>query len=198
MVKNNKKDIIDDVTIKAKSPASISPDLSPDNLTVPGYRMPGAADGALMWQLAKEAGSLDLNSPYAYIMAGYYFSETCSIAEVAHYPVGFATGYLTPADSRTLFIWQIAVKQSFTGRGVAKGLLKEILIRNTDISYLETTVTPGNQASRFLFEGLAREIEAPCRSYEVFPRELFPDNGHEAEFMYRIGPFNARNIKQNI
>ena len=58
-----------------------------------GIRAPSLGEGALMWELARDAGGLDLNSPYAYMMAGRHFQSTCAIAEVYGKPAGFVLAH---------------------------------------------------------------------------------------------------------
>jgi hypothetical protein len=57
------------------------------------------------------------------------------------------------------------------------------------VRYLETTVTPSNEASVATFRSFARHAGAPIiapdgRGYDS---SLFPD-GKESEVLYRIGP----------
>lgn len=53
------------------------------------FRVPGAEDGAKVWELIRQAGSLDLNSPYSYLMLCDYFRDTCVVAEDNFGIVGF-------------------------------------------------------------------------------------------------------------
>ncbi|GGA37728.1 L-2,4-diaminobutyric acid acetyltransferase [Kroppenstedtia guangzhouensis] len=154
------------------------------------FRKPKVEDGAEVWKLIKEAGVLDLNSPYSYLMLCKFFPETCVIAESQGKIVGFVSAFLPQTGKDTVFVWQVAVDPSQRGKGLGKALLKELLSRNacSDVRYLEATVSPSNLPSQSLFKGLAKELETDCKIFECFSEHLFPNPGHESEWTYRIGP----------
>lgn len=151
---------------------------------------PTPSDGTPMWELVK-ASTLDLNSPYKYIMMCEFFSETCVVAKENDKVVGFVTAFIPPEKPDVLFIWQVGVDASQRGKGIASKMLNEILQRKAceKVSYVEATVTSTNAASQSLFLRLAREHSTDCKVSECFPEELFPED-HEAEFTYRIGPLS--------
>lgn len=153
-------------------------------------RSPTEADGASMWQLARDSGVLDLNSSYAYLMFARFFQETCLIAEIDDQAVGFVTGFYRPDLEDTLFIWQIGVSDRYRGMGIAKKMILELLSRDKkqEVRYLEATVSASNEASSALFKGVSRTYRTHCLIEECFPAHLFPGGAHEAEWTYRIGP----------
>jgi L-2,4-diaminobutyric acid acetyltransferase len=153
-----------------------------------------ASDGSRVWSLIKDAGTLDLNSAYSYIMLCDIFTETCAVAVSGDEVVGFISSYRRPDRPDTLFVWQVAVAASERGRGVAKALLGEVLKRpeQAQIQYVEATIGPDNIPSRKLFIGLAAEREAECRIAEQYAVGMFPEgSAHEAELMYTIGPLRS-------
>ncbi|MDQ0255133.1 L-2,4-diaminobutyric acid acetyltransferase [Evansella vedderi] len=152
---------------------------------------PTTSDGTPMWELVK-ASTLDLNSPYKYIMMCEFFSETCIVAKEKDKLVGFVTAFIPPEKPDVLFIWQVGVDASQRGKGVASKMLNELLRRNAckNVRFVEATVTSTNAASQSLFFKLAREHGTDCDVSECFPEELFPNGNHEAEFTYRIGPLS--------
>ncbi|CAM4006951.1 diaminobutyrate acetyltransferase [Cohnella lubricantis] len=153
------------------------------------FRSPTTEDGKRMWRLAANSGRLDLNSPYAYVMMGKWLSDTCLIAERKEdgREVGFITGFRMPADPQTLFIWQVAVDASCRGRGVALAMLNE-LTAELDVRYVETTISPGNSASRRLFQKWADSLRTALTVTEGFREDHFPGMDHEREELFRIGP----------
>lgn len=155
------------------------------------FRKPCAEDGADIWHLVKDTGILDLNSVYSYLMLCRFFSDTCVVAEYDGKIVGFVSAFRPPECREVIFVWQVAVAESQRGKGVGIALLKELLKREAcaGVRFLEVTVTPSNIPSRSLFRKLARETGACCEVSEFFPVRLFPGGKHEAELMYRIGPF---------
>ncbi|OMF22593.1 diaminobutyrate acetyltransferase [Paenibacillus sp. FSL H8-0548] len=158
-------------------------------------RAPDTSDGSVVWQLIRDAGSLDLNSPYSYIMLCDIFRDTCAVACSGTDIQGFMSGYRCPDKEDTLFVWQVAVSEKFRGRGIAKAMLQELLNRkgNEHIRYVEATIAPENIPSRRLFTGLAAEHGTECKVAEHYGKHLFPVGmNHEPELLFRIGPLRKR------
>lgn len=144
-------------------------------------------DGAEIWALVK-ASTLDLNSPYAYLLWGEHFSSTSRIWRDAEGLGGFVMGYRVPAEPGTLFVWQVAVDARCQGLGVASRLLDALGDANPDLTHLESTVTPSNTASRRLFSAFAARHDAPLDISPAFTVDQFPPGDHEPEDRFRIGP----------
>jgi L-2,4-diaminobutyric acid acetyltransferase len=155
------------------------------------FRHPQLADSPQLWHLVKAVGTLDLNSSYAYVLMCRHFAHTCVLAELDDETVGFVTGYLPPEEPGVLFVWQVGVSEAARGRGVAGRMLDWLLDAEgcAEVEYIETTVSPTNDASRALFESLAERRDAEVAPIGVFPAGLFPEAGHEPEPLLRIGPF---------
>lgn len=162
------------------------------------FRAPGIGDGLRLWELVRDSGSLDLNSPYAYLLLARDFADTCVIAESPVGLAGFVTAYVPPARPDVVFVWQIAVHSSARKRGLGRRLLHSLLRSPAcaGVRYLECTVTPSNRPSSRLFESLARDLSVPCERGRGFPRECFPGRDHEEEELYRIGPIKQTRTHQ--
>lgn len=161
-------------------------------MTDVNLRTPTIADGPAMWQLAVDSVTLDVNSPYAYLLWCRDFAATSVIAEIAGSPAGFVTGYRRPDQPATLMVWQVAVDAAHRGAGIAARMVDH-LIRgglSEGLTHLETSITPDNTASRRLFAGLARRWGAGLQRGELFSAELFSD-AHLAEELFRIGPLRV-------
>ena len=93
-----------------------------------------------------------------------------------------------------LFVWQVAVHRQARGNGLGGRMLRHLLQRPGlgHIQYIETTVGPGNMASRRMFAGLARSLRTPLVESRLFDRDLFGPHEHEDEPLLRIGPLGAR------
>jgi L-2,4-diaminobutyric acid acetyltransferase len=155
-------------------------------------RPPTTADGAAMWRLARDSGSLDLNSSYAYLLLADHFAATCRLAFLADdagsgegTPVGFLSAYRLPADPTTLFVWQVAVDPRARGRRVAGRLLDAVVDATAHdggpaVTRLHTTVTSDNTSSRRVFARWAEQRGATLRETSGYEAAHFPD-GHEAE-----------------
>ncbi|MGK2929573.1 MAG: diaminobutyrate acetyltransferase [Acidimicrobiales bacterium] len=157
------------------------------------YRSPRLADGSALWALAK-ANGLDENSPYAYLLWTEYFRDTTVVATTEHddsTPVGFVTAFRRPDEPGTVFVWQVGVDSSYRRRGIA-GMLLDELVERCGADHLEATVTPTNTASDTLFRRFGERHDAPVATEELFAEEHFPP-GHEAEVLFRIGPFGSAN-----
>lgn len=165
------------------------------------FRAPAVEDGPEVWRLVNEVGTLDRNSSYTYLLICRDFGDTCLVAEQAGRPghlLGFVTGYRPPAHPDTVFVWQVGVSPQARGQGLASRLLDGLLRSPAcrEVRFLETTVTRSNEASRAMFESLARRLETELveREREGFPARLFPEAGHEAEPRLRIGPFDPSRL----
>lgn len=152
---------------------------------------PERNDGAALWRIARDSQKLDLNSSYAYLMWCHDFADTSVVARVAgqREPVGFVMGYRRQAAPDAVVVWQVAVDASQRGKGLAGRMLDALYTRLLDsgVRYLETTITPDNDASIRLFSSFAERWGASLRRSELFAATDFPDE-HEAEEHYRIGP----------
>jgi L-2,4-diaminobutyric acid acetyltransferase len=156
-------------------------------------RRPSLADGQALWRTVQQAGTLDLNSSYLYLLLCDAFAETCVLAEQQARLLGFVTAFVRPDRPDCLFVWQLGVVPEARGRGLAKQMLHELLRRPAcaRLRWIEATVSSSNRASRALFTALARDLglgleELPYLSTEHFPAE----GGHEAEPLLRLGPRN--------
>ncbi|GAA1941236.1 diaminobutyrate acetyltransferase [Amycolatopsis minnesotensis] len=153
---------------------------------------PTKADGAELWRIARDSQKLDLNSPYAYLLWCHDFADTSVVAKVDGRAVGFVIAYRKPSAPDTALVWQVAVDASQRGQGLAGKLLDELYTKLTGegVRYLETTITPDNEASIKLFSSFAKRWETDLESSELFSASDFPDDGetHEPEDRYRIGP----------
>lgn len=136
---------------------------------------------------------LDPNSPYCNLLQCSHFQST-SIGAIKNGDlVGSVTGYAIPERSDTLFVWQVAVHPSARGHGLARTMLRNLLKRMTPqgIRYIETSITPGNEASLRLFKGFATEQQADMVRSVMFEQALHFEGAHETEYLFRIGPFAA-------
>ncbi|WP_402466914.1 diaminobutyrate acetyltransferase [Isoptericola aurantiacus] len=154
-------------------------------------RPPTLADGGEMWRVARDSGSLDLNSSYSYLLLADHFSDTCRIALLGDDVVGFVTGYLLPRDPSRYFLWQVAVDERARGHRVAGRLVDSVLDEVPGVESLATTVTADNASSRRVFQRLADDRGATLTERSGFEAHHFPD-GHEAEPLLVIDGLGRR------
>jgi L-2,4-diaminobutyric acid acetyltransferase len=156
--------------------------------------MPTSADGKAMWRLAHEAGRLDVNSSYSYLL---WCREFAADSVVAWHDsgdlAGFIVGFRRPSAPSELFVWQVATAADFRGQGVASAML-DGLIDNTAVSSLtsgskidavEATVTADNDASIALFRSFARRHDGRLDRSSLFVSTQFPDQ-HPTEELIRV------------
>jgi len=92
-----------------------------------------------------------------------------------------------------LFVWQVAVDPLAQKRGLAGSMLRGIIERdcNSDMKYIETTVTKDNKASRAMFKSLARKLGTDIEESLMFDKKRHFLNLHDSEYKLRIGPFDT-------
>lgn len=154
-------------------------------------RTPTATDGPALSQLISQCPPLDENSRYCNLLQVSHFADTAIVADCEGRLAGAITGYLKPSQNDTLFIWQVAVHSDMRGQGLARRMLEAILARPVcnGVRYIESTVTPNNQASWALFESIARQLQAPLNKTTLFESETHFAGHCDDEVLCRIGPF---------
>lgn len=155
------------------------------------FRPPVPEDGVSVHNLVAHCPPLDGNSLYCNLLQCTHFSDTSISVESDGDLCGFVSGYLIPERPDTLFIWQVAVSKQARGMRLASRMIREILARpgQSSVHYLETTITPDNEASWALFRGLARDLGTDCKESVLFDHERHFRGQHESEMLLRIGPF---------
>lgn len=150
--------------------------------------------GPQVYDLIAECDPLESNSRYCNLLQTLHFKDTCVAALNETGELwGFISGYVIPNSDNTLFIWQVAVSPKARGMGLGKDMLKHILNRSElDIHYVETTITPGNEASWGLFESLAKDLEAEVTTRLLFDSEKHLAGRGEDEILLNIGPFSTK------
>ncbi len=134
---------------------------------------------------------------YCNLLQCSHFADTSVAADLDGELGGFVSGYLIPGRPDTLFVWQVAVAGQARGLGLAKGMIRHILQRPrpVEVQWLETTITPSNEASWAMFRGLARGLGAECAETMFFDKERHFKGRHDSELLLRIGPFSMREDK---
>jgi L-2,4-diaminobutyric acid acetyltransferase len=157
--------------------------------TDPRLDRPTLEDGREMWRIARDSTTLDLNSPYGYVLWCRDFAATSVVARSGGGVCGYVTGFARPSDPETLFVWQVAVDAAWRGRRLARRMLDHLADRG--FRYVEATVTPDNTASDRLFASFARDRGATLDRTPLLAAELFPGD-HDPEVLHRIGPIDGR------
>lgn len=124
------------------------------------------------------------------------FAQTSIVVVKQNEIVGFISGFIHPEKEDTLFIWQVAVRETERGQGLGTKMLSQLLGRNTaceNVHYVEATVSPSNEPSQRLFLGLARKFQTDWKISDYFKATDFPKSNHEDEWLFRIGPIENKN-----
>jgi L-2,4-diaminobutyric acid acetyltransferase len=152
-------------------------------------RNPDMHDGEPLWQLVQKCPPLEANTCYAYVLYCTHFADTCLVADNGNGFVGYILGYRPPKQPDTLFVWQIGVSENGRGKRLGQAMLRHLVESLPGVRYLEATVAPSNRASQRLFQRFAQMMEAQCVVKPFFGKTIFGEQGHEAEDLFRIGPF---------
>ena len=163
------------------------------------FRQPCAEDGASMWRLVKQMGTLELNSAYFYVLFARDFSGTSVVSETGDGQLaGFVVGRHPPARPDSVFVWQIGVAPWMRRQGLAQRMLEALVTQQSDdVQWLEATVSPDNAPSMGLFRSFARAHELECVESDYLGAELFP-GAHEPERLFRIGPLKTSRADKRI
>ena len=154
------------------------------------FRRPKVADASELLDIVRDSGVLEPNSCYSYLMWCREFDATSVVALAGEEVVGFVAGLIPPQRQTSLFVWQIGVRASARRQGLAHQMLAEIFQTNRQLQFLEATITPGNNASRKMFESFAKRQSVEFQYHDWFKASDFDQGDHECEELIRIGPFH--------
>lgn len=165
-------------------------DTPDDNLD---FRRPTADVGYLLNKLVEASPPLDPNSIYCNLLQCSHFADTAVAVFDGDSLVGFVSGYVIPNKPDTLFVWQVVIAEAARGKGLAKRMLKDLLSREAcaEVRYIETTITPDNEASWALFRSLARDLDTTLDSEVFFESKTHFGGEHDDEHLLVIGPFHS-------
>lgn len=158
------------------------------------FRQPRRQDGGALHDLVAACPPLDLNSRYAYLLLCEHHGDTSVVAEMDGRLVGAITAYIPPQQPDTLFVWQVAVASEQRGKGLGASMLQHLLrdcIERQGLRWMETTISPGNQASHKLFTSFTLRQGVGCSIATLFAASDFGASGHEEERLYKIGPWGS-------
>ncbi len=157
------------------------------------FRPPTAEDGLALNQLVARCPPLDTNSVYCNLLQCTDFADTSIAADDNGRLIGFASGYRPPSRPDTLFVWQVALDEACRGRGIAKAMLVRLFerLQTQGVCCIETTISPGNQASENLFRSLFRTLNLSCRTRLLFGSERHFGGRHQDEVLYRAEPIGS-------
>ena len=153
---------------------------------------PTKKNGSAVAKLIKSCPPLDLNSIYHYLIQSHYFDKTCSVALKGVKIVAFVSGFIKPTNKNCLFIWQVAIDESFRGKGLGIELIEFLLEQNKDVSTIETTITKNNLASRRMFQKIVEKYKTKMSEETLFDKKENFSNEHESEILITIGPIKKR------
>lgn len=156
------------------------------------FSIPQPTDASAVNLLIKNSPPLDTNSLYCNLLQTSHFARTAVVAKMNGEVVGFVSGYLKPEQPDTYFLWQVVVGEAARGKGLAKRMINALFQRDnfSKVAWLETTITPDNEASQRLFKSLAKDWQAAVDVEVIFEKDAHFNGQHDSEELYRIGPVN--------
>jgi len=136
---------------------------------------------------------------YCNLLQCAHFQDTCICATSDGKLAGFVSGYLIPARPDTLFVWQVVVDAEARGQGLAGSMLRALLAKPacSMVDFVETTITPDNQASQGLFTKLADALSAEVLVTNGFDKTRHFNGEHNSEELWRIGPIPKRKTRMH-
>ena len=163
-------------------------DLAPAASLTLRQSLPG--DGAALHALVAACPPLDLNSRYAYLLLCEHHAQTSVVACIDDVIVVAITAYVPPKQPDTLFVWQVAVAPAMRGQKLGTAMLRHLQQKTPrQLRWMETTISPSNEASHRLFTNFALQQDAGCSIATLFAADAFGESGHEEERLYKIGPW---------
>jgi L-2,4-diaminobutyric acid acetyltransferase len=158
---------------------------------------PSVSDGMHVNRLIAECPPLDPNSAYCNLLQCSHFADTSIIAKQNDSCMGFVSGYLIPTRPEAVFVWQVAVAPAARGQRLASRMLRALLESEAcrAVRYLETTITPDNEASLALFGTLAQSLDVGIEESAAFDKDQHFHGEHATEHLFRIGPFTLTEAK---
>jgi len=165
------------------------------------FGKPRAQDGLRVHGLIAKCPPLDPNSIYCNLLQCAHFSDTCVLVKANEDIAAFTSAYLKPGEPQVLFVWQVAVAEPWRGHGLAGRMLDALVQRPelANIQFVETTITPSNEASANLFRRFAKKMRAPLNTSILFSKAGHFAGSHDDEVLFRIGPFGSgRNSSQSL
>ncbi|SNS32287.1 diaminobutyrate acetyltransferase [Sphingopyxis indica] len=160
-------------------------------------RKPRVTDGPAVTALIAACPPLDRNSAYCNLVQCTHFADHCVVAERDGQVVGWVSGHRPPSNPDDFFVWQVAVSSAARGQRLASRMIDHLLGRpeQAGVTHLITTVTDDNAASWALFNGLARDWNAPLERSTLFERDAHFAGAHDTEYQARIGPLTHNQNK---
>jgi L-2,4-diaminobutyric acid acetyltransferase len=157
-------------------------------------REPAATDGMAVHRLIAQCPPLDPNSVYCNLLQCSHFSSTSVLVEARGEVVAFMSAYVRPDQPDVLFVWQVAVAEAWRGHGLAGRMLETLVQRPAlnAITFIETTVTPSNQASANVFRRFADKRHTPLNTSILFSQAAHFAGSHDDEVLFRIGPLRPQ------
>lgn len=150
------------------------------------YRKPTVTDGTLIHTLIANCPPLDTNSLYCNLLQCRDFADTSIVASTEQGDIaGFISGYIPPQRPDTLFIWQVALDRRYRGQGIAQQMLTRLFKRHPQLTALETTISPGNDASEALFARFFDAHGMTVDTHILFDKALHFQGQHDSEVLYR-------------
>lgn len=164
---------------------------SGDDTTV---RRPRLEDSPGLHDLVRRVPPLAENSVYCNLLHCTHFAETCAVAERRGELVAFVTGYLHPQRPDSYFLWQIGVHEHGRGQRLPLRMIQHVLARPvcSHVTTLEASVSATNDASRAMFESIAKAEGARFERHRgYYPPEVFGADNTLAEDLLRIHPLTT-------
>ena len=152
-----------------------------------------------MHDLIARCPPLDNNSLYCNLLQCDVWSGTSILAFHGDELVGSVTGFMHPKHPETLFVWQVAVAKNHRGQALGVQMLNALISRlKGSVTYVETTITPGNLSSEVTFGKVAQTFSAAITPSPKYDSQTHFRGDHASETLWRIGPLSFKGVNNDV
>jgi L-2,4-diaminobutyric acid acetyltransferase len=154
------------------------------------FQSPNLSHAKDIISLVSSTPRLDQNSEYAYALWCSHFAEHSVVALRDESVIGFLTGFRSPRQPDTYFLWQTATKPRHGVAGLGVDMIDYAVHREIDngATKIEASVDNENKPIRVLMKSLAKRLNGFVEEELLFPGSLLSDEAedHHDEMLMRI------------
>lgn len=159
-------------------------------MTIVTFRSPDLSHAKDILGLVNTTQRLDANSQYAYALWCTHFAEQSIVAIANGEVIGFLTGFRSPRNPGTYFLWQTATRPRHGVAGLGVDMIAHAVEREIarGADRIEASVDQDNKAIRVLMKTLAKRFGGRIEEELLYPGSLLAGEGHDHhdEILMRI------------
>ena len=154
------------------------------------FQSPNLSHAKGIIALVKSTPRLDTNSEYVYALWCSHFAEHSVVAIRDNSVIGFLTGFRSPRQTDTYFLWQTATMPRHGVAGLGVEMIDFAVRRELGrgAKRIEASVDNQNKAIRMLMKTLAKRLSGHIEEELLYSGDLLSAGGedHHDEMLMRI------------